>query len=437
MATAPFHVVIVGGGVGGLCLAQGLRQAGLSVAVYERDRTPTARLQGYRLHISPAGAHALRACLPPPAFDAFLATSGKGNRAFSFYDERLRELLAFDFGDALPPDPADRHHSVSRITLRQVLLMGLDDVVRFDKTFTHYELLPSGEVTAHFADGETATGTVLVGADGVGSRVRKQRLPHAPVVDTGVIAVGGKVPLTDPTRALLPPRLFDGPALVSARGGFSLFLAVQEFARRPAGVGAIGGNDRPGALGLLEDNTADYVMWGFGARRAKYPLRADPAALDGAALQAVVLGLCQGWHPRLRRLVAAADPTTITAFPIRTSVPIGDWETRPITLLGDAIHSMTPYRGIGANTALRDAERLCAALVAAARREQPLLRALHAYEAEMRRYGFAAVRSSRRALDSVLAEGTLARALSHTALRTLNALPAPAKRWLFRNAGDQ
>jgi 2-polyprenyl-6-methoxyphenol hydroxylase-like FAD-dependent oxidoreductase len=41
VAPAPFHVVIIGGGIGGLTLAQGLRQAGISTAVYERDRTPS------------------------------------------------------------------------------------------------------------------------------------------------------------------------------------------------------------------------------------------------------------------------------------------------------------------------------------------------------------------------------------------------------------
>jgi len=37
---APLHVIVIGGGIGGLCLAQGLKRAGMSVAVYERDRTP-------------------------------------------------------------------------------------------------------------------------------------------------------------------------------------------------------------------------------------------------------------------------------------------------------------------------------------------------------------------------------------------------------------
>ena len=58
------NVIIVGGGIGGLTLAQGLRRAGVPVAVYERDTGPGQRWDGYRIHINPVGARALRACLP-------------------------------------------------------------------------------------------------------------------------------------------------------------------------------------------------------------------------------------------------------------------------------------------------------------------------------------------------------------------------------------
>jgi 2-polyprenyl-6-methoxyphenol hydroxylase-like FAD-dependent oxidoreductase len=71
-------------------------------------------------------------------------------------------------------------------------------------------------------------------------------------------------------------------------------------------------------------------------------------------------------------------------------VPVAPWVTRRITLLGDAIHSMTPYRGIGANVALKDAMRLCRALAAADRGERPLVDAIHSYEADMLDYGFRA-----------------------------------------------
>src|SRR4051794_36316871 len=69
------RVSVIGAGLGGLCLAQGLRGAGVDVGVYERDPAITARFQGYRLVLSPVVYEALRGCLPRrwhPLLDAIL-----------------------------------------------------------------------------------------------------------------------------------------------------------------------------------------------------------------------------------------------------------------------------------------------------------------------------------------------------------------------------
>jgi len=50
--TKEFHVIIVGGGIGGLTLAHGLKKNGISCAVYEKDMSRADRLQGY--HIVPS-----------------------------------------------------------------------------------------------------------------------------------------------------------------------------------------------------------------------------------------------------------------------------------------------------------------------------------------------------------------------------------------------
>ena len=55
------------------------------------------------------------------------------------------------------------------------------------------------------------------------------------------------------------------------------------------------------------------------------------------------------WAPEFRTLIGLADPTTLSQFAIRTSTPVGPWPAGRVTLIGDAIHAMTPYRGIGAN----------------------------------------------------------------------------------------
>lgn len=56
-------------------------------------------------------------------------------------------------------------------------------------------------MTAFFEDGTSATGDVLVAADGTNSRVRRQYLPHANLKPSDLIGVTGKVPFDDSTRA--------------------------------------------------------------------------------------------------------------------------------------------------------------------------------------------------------------------------------------------
>jgi 2-polyprenyl-6-methoxyphenol hydroxylase-like FAD-dependent oxidoreductase len=427
----PFHVLIIGGGIGGLTLAQGLKRAGISAAVYERDRTLTDRLQGYRVHISPTGSLALHECLPVHLFEVFDRTCGAPNIAVRFFTEQMRVLLAFDGDLVASTDPVARHRAASRITLRQVLLAELDDV-HFGKSFQHYE--QRGEhVAAYFEDGTSAEGDVLVAADGGGSRVRRQFLPHAQRIDTGVAGIAGKIFL-DVARDRIAQPLLDGISLVAARGGLGLFVALQEMTGGP--IRGIGGNEPALASGgNLYENTRSYLMWALSARQEKLGL-GHAEQTDSAALLAAAAHSMGGWSRAFRDLVGLTDPTTISYLPIRTSVPIAPWRTERITLLGDAIHSMTPYRGIGANVAVKDAARLKRALVAAHCGERDLVDAIHEYEADMLDYGFRAVRNSLRAMRQTVTDSLPALMLSRLMFRTINALH-PVKRIMARGLGEE
>ena len=142
--------------------------------------------------------------------------------------------------------------------------------------------------------------------------------------------------------------------------------------------------------------------------------------------------LMNDWHPSLRRLVQTADLTTVTAFAVKTSVPIRPWTTRNVTLLGDALHNMTPFRGIGANTALRDAAALRRALVAAARGRADLIQELAAYERDMVEYGFAAVQTSLKDMERFHANGLLARTATKSLFRAIDRVPPLKAAWLGR-----
>ena len=286
-----FHVLIIGGGIGGLTLAQGLEQAGISAAVYERDRTVNDRLQGYRVHISPTGSLAMHECLTPHLFDVFDRTCGAPSMAVRFFTEQMRVLLAFEGDFVAGADPIACHRAASRITLPQVLLAGLENV-HFGKTFERYEQR-DGRIIAYFADGSSAEGDVLVAADGGGSRVRRQFLPQAQRIDTGVIGIAGKIFL-DAARDRIARPLLDGISLVAARGGLGLFVATQEMTRGP--IGGIGGNEPALAgAGNLYENTRSYLMWALSVRREIRPCRA------GAGGQRYPSG-CRG--PRDAELVA-------------------------------------------------------------------------------------------------------------------------------------
>jgi len=404
--------MIIGAGIGGLCLAQGLRRAGVAVTVYERTEARTDWLQGYRIHINPNGSRALHACLPPAAWQAFLDTVSvdDGGGGFGFITERLDDLLRLSADDITPAasGPTDRHYGVSRIILREVLLSAMADTVRLGREFIRYERTAGGQVTAHFADGGTATADVLIGADGANSRVRRQLLPHAQRIDTGILTVAGKRSLADAT---LPRSLTHDANIVIPSGRGSLFTAAWHPDQR-----------------LIAPPEGGYVLWGYSDAAAAFP--AD--GLSGADLRLLVQERVSGWAPPLRELIAGSDPQTVNAIRIRSAAPVDPWETGPVTVLGDAIHNMTPMAGVGANTALRDADLLRRKLAEVSAGEIGLLPALHAYEQQMLDYGFAAVKQSLRSARQAGSANRLARVAFRTTLRTVNAVPPLRRRMAAR-----
>ena len=383
-------VAVAGAGIGGLCLAQGLLRAGLEVAVYERDNELAADGQGYRLHID-AGP-ALRACLPPDLYELCVATSGRPSTALTVVTKSLRPLRRIEAGarpDPLEPaaDPAALSVPVNRQTFREILAARLDGVIEFGRACTGFEQHPGG-VTVRFGDGSSADADVLVGADGVGSPVRRRYLPDALVEDTGIVCLYGRTPLTGQTRPLLPAPLRDGFTAVVGRG-VGMAAGLVDFREPPPRAAARIAPD------VRLSPAGPYLMWAVtGAARQLGGKHDRIGELTPAELHAAAARAIRRWHPDLVRLVELGPVHETSLVTVRTAVPVAAWQASRVTLLGDAIHAMSPARGSGANTALRDAALLAGELGAAARGEKTLVLAVGDYERQMTDYGFAAVRAA-------------------------------------------
>jgi 2-polyprenyl-6-methoxyphenol hydroxylase-like FAD-dependent oxidoreductase len=360
------NVIVIGAGLAGPLLAQGLRRAGVDVALHERMPADEPG-QGYRIHIGPEGELALRACLPPELHEQVLATAGRPGRGWRVLDPQLRVVRDFPVPQPADPQRSGRHLSVDRLTLRRILLSGID--VRHT-AFERYELLDDGRVRVFLADGTSADADLLVGADGTHSRVRAQLLPDAVVRELGTAEIFGTTPLTDEVRALVPAAL-DGFCLVAGTDGRAVSLAAHQFLS--------GG--------------ADYVMWVVGAPAERFPV--DLWASDKAALWKAAAELVADWHPAIGALVRLGTPESVHATTLRTAEPVPLWSPAPVTLVGDAVHTMVP-QGTSAATALRDAALLCRRVT---ERAGSLLDAVREYETEMLEYGFAEVERSLRAVQ--------------------------------------
>lgn len=382
------YVVIVGAGVGGLCLAQGLRRRGISIAVLERDPAADARAQGLRLKIDALGRAALAACLDDDRLQLLNATANKPYQSRGItLDENLNELHAFKPAQAAV-DEATASIVVNRHTLRQILMSEAEDCVFFDKEFEHYDLLDD-RVVAHCRDGSVWIADVLVGADGINSAVRRQLVPGADLIDTGLWSIYGQLMLTEQNRKWMPRSVFGGSRPVLGREARTLALGTFE-PQMPI-TDAVARFAPKARITPVDE----YLKWNLIAPAEQFGVsEADFFGAHPEWLHAKACELTSQWGAAVRRILAESLVAVTFPLAIRASRPGPTWPTGRVTLLGDAIHATTPVGGVGANTALRDAAALAEYLANGAEFPDLLAQAIGQYEDEMREYGYQAVRDS-------------------------------------------
>ena len=108
--------------------------------------------------------------------------------------------------------------------------------VHFGRTLRGYQVTNTGRVRVEFADRASDEGDLLVGADGVGSPVRQQLVPHATVRDLGLRCIYGRMTITDVTDALIPEDFNRGFCWVADEHGWGAGFAPVRFRHRPDGA---------------------------------------------------------------------------------------------------------------------------------------------------------------------------------------------------------
>lgn len=329
-------VLIIGAGVSGLAFAQGLSKYGIPFEVYDRDVSITARAQGYRFRISNQGLHALEQNLTNEQMKRF--------RQGCCSDELVSNVLRTNLLDpqtaehqSIPPQLAGRTRpkaaSVDRSALRNLLLDGIEQHVHFGKTFKSYAETEEG-VTVRFIDGSEAAGIAIVGADGTWSKVRQQLLPGFHLVDTEGRLIFGKTDITDELLSRFLPECAEAPSMFLGRSG--KFLAEPMYFSERS-----------------HHTPANYMYWVLYARSDDDIMNDCHHTLSADESFALAQKMTRDWHPSLRCLIENANKGQTALFSIlsaRPTIRMQSKEGSRVTLLGDAIHPMSPTAGKSRHT---------------------------------------------------------------------------------------
>ncbi|KAI7783848.1 hypothetical protein LA080_011321 [Diaporthe eres] len=214
---APFKVLIVGGGLAGSLLANGLVNNGVDVVVYERDAADSKR-EGYQIRLGEPAYTGFEACLADDHRAAVLSklgqTSGEVNTAPSIVNSRFETIL-----DMSQFPSYSKSAAINRVVLRNTLLGPIIALgrVQFSKKLVKYEIVAGTEgnelVEVHFSDGSVDTCDVLVGADGSGSKINHQLGLRNLVEINTEVGFLHKGDLTPGVIEKLPARLQNGPVM--------------------------------------------------------------------------------------------------------------------------------------------------------------------------------------------------------------------------------
>ncbi|KAI8226645.1 Monooxygenase 3 [Colletotrichum sp. SAR 10_99] len=350
------RVAVIGAGISGLAVANGLLKdpAGrFDVQVFERDTIAfNSERGGYQLRISANGLNALKTVSDLELWSLIREVwAGDQAKAPTIVDPktfaarlRLGDLKLYPKSQAIP-----------RTGLRGALLHPLlvQERVHFSHTFARFELMPGKQcgVRLHFDGQASQEADILIASDGSNSQVNRQVGLDNKVKLEAMTLIQSRGTISRAVRDELPDSLLQAGSVMFMGG------------KNVAGFSSVYDAKKDLDTGDTESYT---LFWSVGIPRARGD---ELIAKAGSNPQKIVPLLIDyfrnelGYDKPLELVMQSATDFVRTGLVSSSIKPKTDWrngidKNSRVILLGDAVHPMTPGRGMGANQALTDAGNL-------------------------------------------------------------------------------